>query len=89
MTTGKLVTTWTRDQRGLPTSMTDPDGAVTGYSYDEAGQLALTTEPTVTTETYGRTPRSPPARSTWTGYDTFGEVDRDQGRRRQRHHLRV
>ena len=73
VTTGKLVTTWTRDQRGLPTSMTDPDGAVTGYSYDEAGQLALTTEPTVTTETYQNTPVT--ARPlTWTGYDTFGEV---------------
>ena len=61
-TTGKLVTTWTRDQRGLPTSMTDPDGAVTGYSHDEAGQLAVTAEPMVTTETYAE-PRSPPARS--------------------------
>ena len=61
VTTGKLATTWTRDQRGLPTSMTDPDGAVTGYSYDQAGQLAVTTEPTVTTETYGD-PRSPRTR---------------------------
>ena len=29
VTTGKLVTTWTRDQRGLPVSMTNPEGAVT------------------------------------------------------------
>jgi YD repeat-containing protein len=31
-----VTTTWTRDQRGLPTSMTDPDGNITRYSYDEA-----------------------------------------------------
>jgi YD repeat-containing protein len=73
VTTGKLVTTWTRDERGLPTSMTDPDGAVTNYSYDEAGQLAVTTDPMVTTETYGGTPIT--ARPvTMTGYDMFGDV---------------
>jgi len=73
VTTGKLVTTWTRDQRGLPTSMTDPDGAITGYSYDEAGRLAVTTDPMVTTETYGLTPVT--ARPvTTTGYDTFGDT---------------
>ena len=37
VTTGALTTTWTRDERGLPTSMTDPDGAVTSYAYDQAG----------------------------------------------------
>ena len=48
-----LTTTWTLDQRGLPTSMTDPDGSTTHYSYDEAGQLAVTTSPAITTQTYG------------------------------------
>ena len=52
ITTSALTTTWTRDQRGLPTSMTDPDGAVTSYTYDEAGQLAVTTEPPVTAQAY-------------------------------------
>ena len=41
----KLTTTWTLDQRGLPTSMTDPDGNVTYYGYDQAGRLAETNGP--------------------------------------------
>jgi RHS repeat-associated protein len=73
VTTGKLTTSWTLDQRGLPTSMTDPDGNVTGYSYDEAGRLAVTTQPPVTTEAYGGTPVT--ARPvTMAGYDTFGDT---------------
>ena len=43
----ELTTTWTLDERGLPTSMTDPDGNVTNYTYDEAGKLATTTAPAV------------------------------------------
>ena len=50
VTAGALTTTWTRDERGLPTSMTDPDGAVTSYDYDQAGQLTVTTGPPVTTQ---------------------------------------
>ncbi|HET9082145.1 MAG TPA: LamG-like jellyroll fold domain-containing protein, partial [Trebonia sp.] len=73
ITTGTLTTTWTRGQRGLPTSVTSPDGQVTNYSYDSAGQLAVTTGPTVTTQTYGNAPVT--ARPvTTTGYDTFGET---------------
>jgi RHS repeat-associated protein len=68
----KLTTTWTLDQRGLPTSMKDPDGNTTYYSYDEAGRLAVTTEPTVTTQVFGGT-ATPTAPVTMTGYDTFGE----------------
>ena len=45
------------DQRGLPTSMTNPDGDVTSYSYDEAGQLAVTTGPPVTAQTVRGTRR--------------------------------
>jgi RHS repeat-associated protein len=68
----QLTTSWTLDQRGLPTSMTDPDGNVTGYVYDEAGQLAVTTGPAVNAETGGGTPvLVHPVTST--GYDTFGE----------------
>ncbi len=73
ITTGKLTTSWALDQRGLPTSMTGPDGNVTDYSYDEAGRLAVTTEPPVTAEAYGGTPVT--ARPvTMTGYDTFGDT---------------
>jgi RHS repeat-associated protein len=69
---GALTTTWTRDERGLPTSMTDPDGTVTNYSYDQDGQLTITTGPPVTTQVYGSQPVT--ARPvTTTGYDTFGD----------------
>jgi large repetitive protein len=68
----QLTTTWTLDQRGLPTSMKDPDGNTTQYSYDEAGRLAVTTSPAITTQTYGgsATTANP---VTMTGYNTFGE----------------
>jgi large repetitive protein len=69
----QLTTSWALDKRGLPTSMTDPNGNVTGYAYDEAGHLATTTAPTVSTETAGGTPiQSHPVSST--GYDTFGDA---------------
>jgi RHS repeat-associated protein len=68
----KLTTTWTLDQRGLPTSMTDPNRNVTHYSYDEAGNLAVTTEPTVTTQVYGGS-ATPTVPVTMDGYNTFGE----------------
>ena len=41
VTTNALTTTWQLDNRGLPTSMTGPDGGVTAYDYDEAGRLAV------------------------------------------------
>jgi len=68
----RLTTSWTLDKRGLPTSTTDPNGNVTHYSYDEAGNLAVTTEPTVTTQVYlgSATPTVP---VTMDGYNTFGE----------------
>ncbi len=77
VTTGKLTTSWTRDQRGLPTSMTDPDGNVTNYSYDEAGQLAETTQPAVSSETYSAGNGDVPVTAepeSQTGYDTFGDT---------------
>ena len=78
--TGTQATTWTLDERGLPTSMTDPDGNVTYYSYDKAGQLAETTQPPVSTETYspnGGTPVTAVPESL-TGYDTFGDTTENE-----------
>jgi RHS repeat-associated protein len=69
--TTPLTTTWALDQRGLPTSMTDPNANTTGYAYDEAGRLAVTTAPTVNTEVNGGTPVATHPVST-VGYDTFG-----------------
>jgi RHS repeat-associated protein len=67
----QVSTSWSLDQRGLPTSMTDPNGNVTSYAYDEAGRLAVTTAPTVNTEVGGGSP-VPVHPVTARGYDTFG-----------------
>ncbi|HUN34614.1 MAG TPA: LamG-like jellyroll fold domain-containing protein [Trebonia sp.] len=76
-TTGELTTTWQLDQRGLPTSMTDPDGNTTTYAYDEAGNEAEVSAPAVTTEVYNpATATDTPVTAnpvTYFGYDTFGE----------------
>ncbi|MBI3687533.1 MAG: discoidin domain-containing protein, partial [Actinobacteria bacterium] len=67
-----VTTTWVRDQRGLPTAMTDPNGNVTTYSNDEAGHPAVTTAPTVNVESGGGAAVAlHPVTST--GYNTFGE----------------
>ncbi|WP_308432503.1 LamG-like jellyroll fold domain-containing protein, partial [Streptomyces lateritius] len=63
---------WKLDQRGLPLSMTDANGYVTDYGYDEAGQQTSVTEPAVNTEQNGGTPVSVRP-VTMTGYNTFGE----------------
>jgi YD repeat-containing protein len=60
------------DPMGNMTSMTDLDNNVTYYSYDQAGRLSATTDPTVTTQVYGGSPTSTTP-VTLTGYDTFGE----------------
>jgi large repetitive protein len=71
LATNQLTTTRSLDRRGLAKTSTDPKGNITSYTYDEAGKLAITTAPTVNTETGGGTPVSTnPAVST--GYDTFG-----------------
>jgi RHS repeat-associated protein len=67
-----LTTTWTRDQRGLPTSMTDPNGNTTSYLYDEVGKLAQVTAPAIATETGGGSPVTAHPITTY-GYDTFGD----------------
>jgi YD repeat-containing protein len=75
-------TSWARDQRGLPVSVTDPDGGVGGYVYGQAGQLTKTTAPQAVTRVYGGSP--PPASPlTLRGYTTFGvaaETIRDRDR---------
>ncbi len=72
-----LTTSWALDSRGLPTSMTDPNGNVTDYQYDAAGQLAQTTLPITTATFYNITTHEPVQQSeapvTSTGYNTFGE----------------
>ena len=62
----------TLDKRGLPTSATDPDGNVTNYSYDEAGHLAVTVAPVVSTERNGIVSQVHPV--SMVGYNTFGEA---------------
>ncbi len=67
-----LTTAWALDQRGLPTSMTDPNGNTTSYLYDEAGKLAQITAPAISTEVDGGSPVAAHPITTY-GYDTFGE----------------
>jgi RHS repeat-associated protein len=67
-----LTTAWALDQRGLPTSMTDPNGNTTSYLYDEAGKLADVIAPTVSTESGGGAPVASHPVTTY-GYDTFGD----------------
>jgi RHS repeat-associated protein len=74
---GLLTTRWALDQRGLPTSSTDPAGNVTNYAYDEAGHLAVTTAPTVNAEANGGAAVALHPVST-TGYNTFGEAVESQ-----------
>ncbi|HKT00126.1 MAG TPA: LamG-like jellyroll fold domain-containing protein [Rugosimonospora sp.] len=70
---GVVRTSWQLDRRGLPVSMTDPNGNTTSYGYDEAGHQAVRTAPAVATETNGATPTQVhPVTST--GYNTFGDA---------------
>ncbi|MEO3784926.1 LamG-like jellyroll fold domain-containing protein [Actinocorallia sp. B10E7] len=73
----KATTRWKLDERGLATEMTDPNGNVTNFAYDEAGQLTTTVSPTVNVETGGGQPL--PQRPTdQVGYNTFGEATEQQ-----------
>ncbi|WP_236245278.1 LamG-like jellyroll fold domain-containing protein [Streptomyces sp. CC210A] len=65
-------TTWKLDQRGLPVSITDPNGHTTDYGYDEVGQQSTITEPAVQVEQDGGAPVTVRPVSMM-GYNTFGE----------------
>ncbi len=71
--TVESVTRYTWEQRGLQTTVTDPNGHVIGYEHDEAGRPTLTTAPAVAAEENGGTPVTALPVTT-TGYDTFGAV---------------
>lgn len=70
---GVIRTSTAYDQRGLPVSHTDPNGATTEIENDEAGRPALYISPDVTAEEHGTAAVTAPAVS-WIGYDTFGSV---------------
>ncbi|MFI1175166.1 LamG-like jellyroll fold domain-containing protein [Streptomyces melanogenes] len=71
-------TTYTYDQRGLRTSMTDANQNTTTYAYDEAGNLAVATAPAVQAETDGTNPLTVRPVTT-SGFNTFGEAVEEQG----------
>ena len=81
-----LVTTWTRDRRGMPTTMVDPRGNVVGatpadftttYAWDSLRQLKSVTQPPVQVEANGSaaTTTRPVIKI---GLDTFGGVTEEQ-----------
>jgi RHS repeat-associated protein len=76
-----LTTSYTYDQRGLTTSVTDPRGNVVGadkaaftttYVNDEAGRRTTTIGPAVSAESGGN-PAQPVDPTQAVGYDTFGD----------------
>ncbi|WP_033443250.1 RHS repeat-associated core domain-containing protein [Saccharothrix sp. NRRL B-16314] len=70
-----LVTTTTRDEQGLPLTITDPrgNGHTRTFGYDNAGRLVTRTSPAVQTETNGAAPTTTfPTEKI--GYNTYGEV---------------
>ncbi|MBT8225662.1 MAG: hypothetical protein KJO75_09220, partial [Dactylosporangium sp.] len=67
-----ITTSWTLDQAGLATAMTDPMGETTTYAYDSASRLVMTVAPETTVEIAGADPvRAHPMAAV--GYNTFGE----------------
>jgi RHS repeat-associated protein len=75
-------TTYTRDTRGLPITMTDPDGDTTTYLYDALGQLTTTEDPAVSATTYDAATLTATTATavpeSVTGYNTFGETAETQ-----------
>ncbi len=73
----ELTTTYVRDERGLVTSETDPDGNTAVIANDEAGRAVVQTDPAILSQAgSGDTPvmASP---VTMTGFDTFGDEVED------------
>src|SRR5690606_25864904 len=69
---GVVRTSYDLDVDGAVRSVTDPNGATTYLSTDEAGRVVKVTAPAATAETHGATPVLANA-VTWQGYNTFGE----------------
>ena len=78
-----LTTSTVRDERGLPTQTTDPEGNTTLTTYDEAGRLVVTQSPQVTATTYSTTSMAASQTSAFatatSGYDTFGDLVESEG----------
>lgn len=72
-TGGNLTTSYVRDQRGLVTAETDPEGNTTFIENDETGRPVVQTNPAVRTETDGAAPVTA-VPVTMNGYDTFGDL---------------
>jgi RHS repeat-associated protein len=70
---GGLTTTFTRDERGLVTSQTDPDGNTTQIENDEAGRPVVQVAPAMLTQDGLGDPAVMASPVTTTGYDTFGD----------------
>ncbi|WP_035302876.1 LamG domain-containing protein [Actinokineospora inagensis] len=70
--TGPVTTTTVRNQLGLPTTVTDPLGRVTTYSYDDAGKVFSVLAPQVQVENGVDAPGATQPNSKY-GYSTFGE----------------
>lgn len=70
-----LRTVITRDERGLPLTVTDPRGAshVTGFGYDAVGRQTTSTGPAVPVEANGQAPVTE-APVEKIGYNAFGEI---------------
>ncbi|WP_405525514.1 LamG domain-containing protein [Streptomyces canus] len=71
------TTRWSYDKRGLPTSVTDAETHTSTYAYDEAGNLAVTTAPSVQAEVDGTDPVTVNPTTT-SGFNTFGEAVEEQ-----------
>jgi RHS repeat-associated protein len=70
---GNLVTKWTYDYLGQPTTMTDPDGNETKYSYDPAADLSTVSAPSTPVQTYTSQTAVQQSPVTTYGYDNFGD----------------
>jgi RHS repeat-associated protein len=68
-----LTTSVVRDQRGLVTSQTDPNGKTATFTNDEAGRAVVETSPAVPSQTGNGAAPVTANPVTMIGYDTFGD----------------